>query len=117
DDLERRLPETVAVGVGPLGLGPLVETGAEANGRRGLEIGPERPRKHAGQLLGVPAPLRADRSDRVRLLQQRVAVAVRVEHLTVYPGRSVAGQVHNQWRHVVRVALGPPGQFARPFAG
>src|ERR687886_625580 len=89
DDLERRLPEAEAVFVAPLARGTLIEAGAEARSRWRLEIRAKRPREHAGQFLRVPALLGANGPGRVRLLEQRVAVAVRVEHLPVHACRGV----------------------------
>jgi len=48
----------------------------------------------------------------MRLLQQYVAVAVGMEDLAVDTGSSIAGEIDDQWRDIVRIAVSAASELS-----
>src|SRR5262249_8676308 len=115
--LSRPLPEPhAAAQVRPLARRPLVQRAAELHRRRHLQIRAERLGEHVDELVGSEPPASVDAAQRMRLGQERVAVAEGVEGLAVDTRCGVAGQVHDERGHVVGIALRPLGLLARPLS-
>src|SRR5215472_7056303 len=116
--LPRPLPEPdVAIDLRPFAGRTLAQLPAEVRARRQLEVGAEGLREQTRQLLGIQATIGFDPPHRLRLGEQRVAVSEGMEDLAVHPGGGVTGEVDDERRHVVGIALGADGLLARPLPG
>src|SRR5204862_2390139 len=114
----RRLPRAHALAeLPPLAGRPLVEALAEERARRLLEAPPEGRGEERDELVRCQAAVGLEPADRLRLGEQRVAVAERVEDLAVDVAGGVAREVDDEGRDVVGVALRPGRELARPLAG
>src|SRR5262249_5224770 len=112
------LPVTfAATEVHPLAGRPLVQPRSEAHRRGRLEVAAERLVEDRRQLVRVPAARRDYSPHRRWLLEDAVAVAVRMEDLTIDVRGAVGSEIHNQGGDVVGVSLRPHGLLTRPLAG
>src|SRR5215510_13975346 len=111
------LPEARAVAqILPLALGALVERPPEVGSRRFVNARAEGLGQELDELHGLEPAVGVDPADRLRLGEERVAVAEGVEDLSVDVRRGVAREEDTERRHVVRVALCADGLLARPLA-
>src|SRR6266536_5182178 len=111
------LPEARTIAeVLTLALWALVERPPEVRAGRFVKARAEGLGQELDELLGLEPAVGVDPADRLRLGQERVAVAEGVEDLPVDVRRGVAREEDAERRHVVRVALGADGLLARPLA-
>src|SRR5215468_8441742 len=112
------LPEADALAeILPFFLGSLVERAAEVGAGRFVEARAEGLGQELHQLLGVEPAVGIDAPDGLRLGEDGVAVAERVEHLSVDVGGRVAREEDDEGRDVVGIALRPDRLLAGPLAG
>src|SRR5262245_15034999 len=114
----RPLPEASPTAqIRPLRRWTFSQLPSKVRRRRHLQIGAERLREELRQFLGIEPSIRLDPSHGLGLGEQRVAVPERMEDLAIDVGRGATREVHDERRHIVRIAFGADGLLARPLAG